>query len=108
MLQAFKNGHLSQGGGADKPRVVFLSFVKVLGDICQIVTKSYGKERRISRDICLQNRLMREIHITHIHMFLFLIRNFIYFLAITLGNVSLQEMKPKLLFMILIAKEVSH
>ena len=49
-----------------------------------------------------------EIHITHIHMFLFLIRNFICFLAITLGNVSLQEMKPKLLFMILIAKEVSH
>ena len=35
-------------------------------------------------------------------------RNFIYFLAITLGNVSLWEMKPKLLFMILIAKEVQE
>ena len=49
---------------------------------------------------------VREIHITHIHMFLFLMRNFIYFLAVTLGNVSLREMKLKLLFMILIAKEV--
>ena len=51
---------------------------------------------------------VREIHIKHIDKFLFLTRNFIYFLAITLGNVSLWEMKPKLLFMILIAKEVQE
>ena len=72
MLQAFKNGHLSQGGGADKPRVVFLSIVEVLGDICQIVTKSYGKERRMSRDICLQNRPSeRNTHNTHTYVSFF-------------------------------------
>ena len=55
-----------------KPRVVFLSIVKVFGDICQIVTKSYGKERRMSRDICLQNRPSeRNTHNTHAYVSFF-------------------------------------